>query len=59
MIIYYSGAGSLRQGVPEIALGDEANLMLTYNDFIKTGKPNGRFREILKVRKRKKKGKRK
>lgn len=52
MILFYSGEGS--RANPEIALGDEANLMLTFHDFHKSGnKPTSRFRRILKVRKRK------
>lgn len=50
MILYYSGAGSLRHGVPETVFGNDATLMLSFTDFIKTLKPNGRFKAILKAR---------
>lgn len=49
MIIYYSGEGS--RANPEITLGNDANLMLTYIDFAKAQKPTKRFRDIIKARK--------
>lgn len=44
MIIYYSGEGS--RSNPEITLGDDSNLMLTFHDFYERGKPTKRFRKI-------------
>ena len=48
MIIYYSGNGSKAE--PEITLGDRANIMLTYQHFVRDNKPNTRFAAIVKVR---------
>lgn len=50
LVIFYSGEGS--KSNPEITLGDEANLMLTYHDFHARGsRPTNRFKRILKKRK--------
>lgn len=51
MIIYYSGSGS-RKDNPEVTLGDKANVMLSFYGSSKKGKPEKRFRRILKVRRR-------
>lgn len=37
-------------GVPETVLRDTATLMLSYSDFVKTKRPNGRFKAIIKAR---------
>lgn len=51
MIIYYSGDAT--RANPEIVLGDEANIMLTYIDYCKANKPSRRFRDIIKKRRQK------
>ena len=57
MIIFYSGDGPAHCP-PEVALGDEANIMLSYFNSEKTGKPTKRFKAIIKKRKKRiKKGK--
>ena len=48
-IIFYSGSSSVASQ-PEVVLGKEANVMLTYHDFFKKNKPDSRFRRILKAR---------
>ena len=48
MIIYYSGEGS--RSNPEILLGDEANLMLTFHNFQK--KTDNRWKKIEKQRRK-------
>ena len=50
MRIYFSGEGT--KANPEITLGDEATLMLTFLEFHKTLKPSRRFRAVLRARKR-------
>jgi hypothetical protein len=45
MIIYYSGEGS--RSNPEITLGDDSNLMLTFHDMYTKGKPSKRFQTII------------
>lgn len=55
LVIFYSGEGS--KSNPEITLGDQANLMLTYFVFHKNGKPDSRFQRILDARKKKRKKK--
>lgn len=50
MIIYFSGNGGTKAN-PEHTLGTEANIMLTYATYHKSGKPDKRFRRILKARK--------
>jgi hypothetical protein len=55
MLIYYSGhAGGQRHQdkdwEPEVVLGKEANVMVSYIDFAKRSKPNKRFRTILMCR---------
>lgn len=50
MIVFYSGEGS--RSNPEITLGDHACLMLTYEDMRHRSKPTSRFREIMRVRKK-------
>lgn len=51
MILFYSGQENL--GRPEVVIGPKCNLMLTYNDFHKKGKPDKRFRLVLRSRKKK------
>jgi len=48
-IIFYSGCSSIASQ-PEVVLGTEANVMLTYHDFHKKNKPDSRFRRILEAR---------
>lgn len=50
-IIFYSGGAAIK-AQPEVVLGDEANIMLTYYDYRKKNKPDNRFRRILRARKR-------
>lgn len=51
LIIYYSGDGGYASN-PELVLGDQTNLMLTYYDSHKTGKPETRFAGVYKARKK-------
>lgn len=48
-IIYYSGVGST-DSLPEVVLGERANVMLTYHFFSKKNKPDARFARILRGR---------
>lgn len=55
MILYYSGVGHSWSN-PEVLLGDKANIMLTFDHSKKTGRPNKRFRRVLKARRKRQKG---
>jgi hypothetical protein len=50
VILYFSGQENL--GRPETVLGAGANLMLTYADFHHRHKPDKRFREVLRSRRK-------
>lgn len=53
MIIFYSGDGSVLQ--PETCLGWKANLMMSFERSGATGKPDARFRRIIKAREKRQK----
>lgn len=50
VVIYASGEENL--GRPEVVLGDKSNIMLSYHKYNATGRPDKRFRQILKSRKK-------
>lgn len=54
LIIFYSGSASTRSG-PEADLKKNANIMLTFHDMHKSGKPDARFRRVVAARKRRNK----
>jgi hypothetical protein len=49
MIHYFSGTGC-KHSNPEIALGEEANVMLTFYSSFGKAAPEERFRKIYKAR---------
>lgn len=51
LIIFFSGDGT--RANPEIVLGKECTLMMTYVEFAKKNQPHRRFRWIIRARKKK------
>lgn len=54
LIIFYSGSASTKSG-PEADLKEKANIMLTFHDMHKSGKPDARFGRVVDARKRRNK----